>query len=582
MAQTIDLKLFSNRKITMLMFGFFTVMSSIFFLIFNGDAIVLQTLFQMEHIPASHVVKINTLINTLVSIAGVTGLFLILYWACPNKLNTFGTLLKENKNLNIILSLFVIINILIFSFGNINNPNFWLDEAGQIWMSLGLNHFSPPFSEPGILENVYLNNNNYNMDPGGFTYLLHFWMSFGESPEFIRLLPFLFSLGTITLSLYLIMTNFFKSRLAILLPLVFFGSPLFIQYSFELRAYSFEMLVALSALTLAIQSKKILESPALSFVVGLWMAFGLSSRYSSIFPIALAIAFVSFDVFRSNQKKKYLSLFFIIVPVLLSAILIFIFVLSEQNPSGEPPGYVSDLFLFNRGLFGVFFSRWAILVWLPVVLLLIVSLRQRHNYHLQRYVSYSIFLLLVLLFASALNKYPLAFHTRFDISIHAVFWFGWAILLSLVISTASRFLSDEKYFLFVGYLVALFIVLASFASYYPNDSIYETFKSCYDHENQASILANEGSIPTIKYLFELGPLKSFGKTYMSINFFSESLDNRSIANRPESIVIDNYDYFLFSFFDKDNEIYSKISSSAEFVRCDAKGPSEMYFRLKTN
>jgi len=580
MSHKINLKIFTKPKITTLIFGFAVAIVSIFFLIFNENILDFpQVLVLFGDVSNSRLAKINT----IVSIAGVTALFSVLYFAYPTKLNDSVTLLKNNKYHNIIFYFFIVlISISIFIFGNLNNRNFWFDESGQIWMSLGLNHFTSPFSEPGNLKDVYLNNNNYNLDPGGFSYLLHFWMSLGDSPVFLRILPLLFSLGVLALSWCLLKTNFTRSRLAILFPLVYLGSPLFVHYSFELRAYSFEMLVALSALTLAIQSKKILESSASSFAVGLWFAFGLSSRYSSIFPVALAIAFVAFDTIRSNQKKTYLNLSLIVAPIFLSAVLIFIYVLSKQNPSGEPPSYVSDLFLFHRGFFGIFFAPWAILVWFPVVSLLIVSVRVKNNHFLQRYVAYSLLLLITLLIASAFNKYPLAFYSRFDISIHAVYWFGWVIILSLLMSKASRLLSNEKHFLLVGYLAAILVILASFARYQPNDSIHEIFDSCYDHDAQASILANEGSIPTVKYLFELGPLKKLDHVYAGIDFFSDGLDIGSTTIPSKNINFDRYDYFLFSFFDRDSEIYSIISRSSLFVRCDVIGPSEMYVRAVTN
>jgi len=567
----------SRKKITILLLCFAAVTSALFFLIFNESSFgLLRQLLQIDFISDSRAARINKII----SIFGVTVFFLLLYLAYPTKLLNCLIIFNKNKNRNTIFFFFII--ILMFSLRNINNPNFWFDESGQIWMSLGLNHFTPPFSSLGALKDVYLNNNVYNLDPGGFTYLLRLWMSLGESPAFIRTLPFLFSIGTIALSGYLLRTNFTQSRLVIFSPLVFLGSPLFTQYSFELRAYSFEMLVALSALTLALRSKKILESTVSSVVVGLWLALGLSSRYSSIFPIVLAIVFVTFDAIKSNKKNIYLNLSLIVFPILLSATLIFICVLSKQNPGGEPPSYVSDLLLFNRGFFGVFFAPWAILVWLPVVLLLIVSVRLKNNHYLQRYVAYSLSLLLTLVVASALNKYPLGFHTRFDISIHSVYWFGWALLLSLLISRASRLLSNEKYLFLVSYLAAILVILASFARYQPNDSIYEIFDSCYVYTEKNLILANEGSMPTVKYIFELGPLKSFDHIYAGIDFFSEGRPSNVTAVPSENINIDNYNYFLFSHFDKDGEIYSKITISSDFIRCDTKGPSEMYFRAATN
>jgi hypothetical protein len=158
------------------------IIASISFLIFNDRSFYsMQKLIPFNITSDSRVDKINT----LASIIGVTALFLILYLTRPNKLYGIRIFLIKNINPYIALPLFVIILISIFSFGNINNSNFWLDESGQIWISLGLNHFSPPFSEPGGFKDVFVNNIKYNMDPGGFTYLLYFWLKFGESPALV-------------------------------------------------------------------------------------------------------------------------------------------------------------------------------------------------------------------------------------------------------------------------------------------------------------------------------------------------------------------------------------------------------------
>ncbi|MBF9022607.1 hypothetical protein FZCC0069_05500 [Rhodobacterales bacterium FZCC0069] len=517
-------------------------------------------------------------LKTAASLVGVTGLLLVLYGVPASKITGVKNVFTKFNQVKEISFIFMAALIFLFCLGNIGNPNFWLDEAGQIWISLGLNHFSPPFSDPANLQNVYLNNNNYNMDPGGFTYLLHFWLYLGTSPIFLRILPFLFSLGVITLSYYLLKTSFVKGQHVILLPPVFFGSQVFMQYSFELRAYSFEMLVALSALALAIQSKKILGSSKSSLIFGLWLAFGLSSRYSAVFPVSVAIAFVAFDAIRINHRRAFINALFLIVPVLCSAALIFSYVLINQNPGGDPPEYVSNFFIVNMGFFEIFFAPRAILVWAPMVLLFIWSITLRSSHYLRRYLVFSFILLMTLLIASVFEKYPLLFYSRFDASIHIVLWFGWAIIGSLFLSAASRVLSSEKYFLLISYLASVMFIFALFARYNPNDSLFDNFAMCINYDEPGLIMANEGSIPTIKYLFELGPLKDFELTYGDIYFFSEGLDESSIAMPIESVEIENYQYFIFSFFDKESDLYSEIIASSDFIRCNDSGPSEIYLR----
>lgn len=49
------------------------------------------------------------------------------------------------------------------------------DEAGQFFMSRGLNHYSEPNSVSGSLWDVVIQNQHYNRDPGGFSMILYFW-----------------------------------------------------------------------------------------------------------------------------------------------------------------------------------------------------------------------------------------------------------------------------------------------------------------------------------------------------------------------------------------------------------------------
>jgi hypothetical protein len=52
-------------------------------------------------------------------------------------------------------------------------------------------------------------------------------------------------------------------------------------------------------------------------------------------------------------------------------------------------------------------------------------------------------------------------------------------------------------------------------------------------------------MPTIRYLFELGPFKEYVKTYSEIVFFDEGLDKTNEQAKVSDIDIDNFEYFLF-------------------------------------
>ena len=83
--------------------------------------------------------------------------------------------------------------IAVFSYNALRNPWLWFDESGQFWISKGLNHYSEVYAASGGLSDVIENNRHYNLDPGGFSVLLYFWLLINDSSTFfLRLLPYLF------------------------------------------------------------------------------------------------------------------------------------------------------------------------------------------------------------------------------------------------------------------------------------------------------------------------------------------------------------------------------------------------------
>lgn len=86
----------------------------------------------------------------------------------------------------------IVLILATVAFKNFSNPFFWYDESGQFFISKGLNHYSEPFAIPQGFGQVLENNRNFNLDPGGFSFLLYFWSMVSNSAGFLRVLPFLF------------------------------------------------------------------------------------------------------------------------------------------------------------------------------------------------------------------------------------------------------------------------------------------------------------------------------------------------------------------------------------------------------
>lgn len=121
------------------------------------------------------------------------------------------------------------------------SPNLWFDESGQFFLSLGLQHYSPPNAPDGGWGMMLIESRAMNGDPGGFTALLRLCGTlFGYSPFVLRSLPFLFFLLTpiiILLSARRAGTNPVIAALAASMPL---GFPVLLHYATELRPYSME------------------------------------------------------------------------------------------------------------------------------------------------------------------------------------------------------------------------------------------------------------------------------------------------------------------------------------------------------
>jgi len=179
-----------------------------------------------------------------------------------------------------------ILVLVLFVFGNINNPELWFDESGQFWMAKGLNHFSLPFTPNGNINDVLLNNAKYNLDPGGFTLLLHFWTMISNEPFFLRLLPLIFFILSMVLVSRLSMIWFPKNHfISYFAGFILLFSNLLKHYAFELRPYSMEMFTAILSLFLCYKIPLILKSKSYAITTGTLMAILLTSRYSTICTI---------------------------------------------------------------------------------------------------------------------------------------------------------------------------------------------------------------------------------------------------------------------------------------------------------
>lgn len=205
---------------------------------------------------------------------------------------------------------------------NLANAGMWWDESAQFWVSQGLSNYSPPFAERRSLRDVVRANCRENLDPGGFSLLLHAWTALGRGLTWLRALPFAFlllaaaALGALG---WRLTRSVCFALAAGSVPAMF---PAVLYFGFEIRAYSMEMAgIAVGALALVYALER--PSPGRAAALGVVCAAFLSSRYSfALFVVALACAFAA-TVVRgpAGAKMRWRRLAALLLPIAAAAAL---------------------------------------------------------------------------------------------------------------------------------------------------------------------------------------------------------------------------------------------------------------------
>lgn len=240
----------------------------------------------------------------------------------------------------LLLYILILFVLQVFKF----NPYLWFDEAGQFWISKGLNHYSDPMQPEQGVAAVIENNSYYNMDPGGFSLLLHFWSKVSGGYTWLRWLPFLFFilaiLSFITL-FYKWTKNPFIAALAGFIPLFI---PVAVNLSIELRAYSMEIagtvigLIAITSLNRKLSYKRL-------FLWGCVLSFFVTSRYAEIVVVFVYSLAILNSIICSGFSKKQMVIATVVyaLPLLITLGCIYYFSLSVQNPGVNRMFYLTYL-----------------------------------------------------------------------------------------------------------------------------------------------------------------------------------------------------------------------------------------------
>lgn len=218
-------------------------------------------------------------------------------------------------------------SILLFAGHNLPYTGMWYDESIQFWISRAVSPFAAPHSHAGDLGDVLALNAGFNLDPGGFSVLLHYWMSVDTGLAWLRLLPYLFFLlGLACLGRLAHAWSGSAVHAVLSVGLVWLFDVL-LYHAVEIRAYSMEF-AGVMALLLCAHFALRHRTPGWFFVLGLAAAFFLTSRYSFVFIVAalgLTLAsFVARDRERTMKSRIALLAWFAAPVIVVAGLILFL------------------------------------------------------------------------------------------------------------------------------------------------------------------------------------------------------------------------------------------------------------------
>ncbi len=471
--------------------------------------------------------------------------------------------------------------ILLFISNNIDNPNFWFDESGQFWMSKGLNHYSQPFEKTGGFLAVVSNNVAYNLDPGGFTILLHYWTMISNSPSFLRLLPIIFFILSMVFVSKLCLQWFPNNLMSNYGGLILLFSKLLKHYAFELRPYSMEMFTAILSLYFCYKIPKILNNRKYAVIAGLSAAILVTSRYPGFIAVGVLGCITLIDLIHHGiSKHKLWNYLCFITPISISSFIVYFFVLRKQNPGVNSPAYINHLMLNTGDISEILFSRSSLVVYFPFILLVLLFFLTSKTGLLKKFkilIIYTSIINIIFMGLSIIGKHPWAFNSRWDITTHTILTLSFLPLLFTIMNIVYLFFNNQKmvHLLFSILIIITTAIWAKYYQYRGNDSVYANYINCNVVESN-KLLANINASPTIRYLFEYGPLINRDIIYKNISWYDDR-DPDSSFSLETLDNIDQYDYILLTHYRYEGSVIeSRIHNRNNWVECGIFNPSKMF------
>jgi hypothetical protein len=432
---------------------------------------------------------------------------------------------------------------------NLGYAGMWWDEAAQFWISQGLSNYSPPFAAAQGVRDVVRMNRLENLDPGGFSVLLHAWTALGRGLAWLRTLPFLFfvlAAAAAGLLGWRLTRSTLFALAAVAAPMLY---PAVLYFALEVRAYSMEMAgLALGVLALLFAWER--PSVASALLLGLTCAVFLSSRYSfALVTLALAGAYWQGCARKAPRAVRARRLLALLLPGLAVALGVWWVTLSRQLLPGMtsgPLGIASPEYtraaVLGRGAHELVLLRRNVLSpeALPITACVLVALLLRRRAYawlkggLDDFVelersqgaytmlyTFIVGLQAISAVASALGAYPWDITTR---------WSAYLVMLSavaaIVLAAEARALAlaalrlrqetgsvERRVRLLGGSLAVVLVVAASVHSLLHRQSVEGPHRTNVALQLDLlpralpphSVFVAFYEVPMVRYLFEYGP-----------------------------------------------------------------------------
>ncbi len=401
------------------------------------------------------------------------------------------------------------------------------DEAGQFFMSQGLNHYSEPNSVSGSLWDVVIQNQHYNRDPGGFTIILYFWSMISCNIVWLRLLPFLFFIGAIAFTCMTVYEVTRKKLMAFtsgLLLMALWGGSL----PYCLRAYAMELCGMAYGLWMIFklrQPQSIGKLATYSIIFALF----LTARYTIIIFGAVYALFGIYNIYSwkpALSKRKYLIYIGIFgLPLLLSVLYSYFFAMRIQNPDAAAMDYA--VYLYTK--------HWPFKVVMAGLIFAIATYRwQSTPMRLLTIICISVnFICMTLGYLKILPW------TLLDIKGNCFVWLWYTTVFTLSVDLFRKKMSDYSPYNYAFLCIPIFFIIwtnlsARFLVLYSLrdediTGIFDNIKTPVQHP----IMVNTEMSPSVRYIFEHGSLKSDSRFHYPSDFLFLSGDRHSDWNEAE-------------------------------------------------